>query len=71
MDEKKIKLAKAFNKEKELYPELVEELIRQRYSITQELAIQRQRDTKQEQFSEYDDYCESCKVAAKKILGIE
>lgn len=68
MNEKKIKLAIKFNKQQELYPELVEELIRQRYTITQELALNRQRDTKVEEFNEYNTYCENCKVEAKRIL---
>ena len=70
MNEKKLKLAIKFNKQQELYPELVEELIRQRYTITQELALNRQRDTKVDAFNEYNTYCENCKVEAKRILGL-
>ena len=39
--------------------------IRQRYTINQELAILRQRDTKPEEYQEYYDYVEQCKVEAK------
>lgn len=70
MDNKKIQLAIKFNKQDKLYPELVEELIRQRYTISQELAINRQRDTKPTQFEEYNSYCEACKAEAKKLLGM-
>lgn len=70
MDNKKIQLAIKFNKQDKLYPELVEELIRQRYTISQELAINRQRDTKPTQFEEYNSYCENCKAEAKKLLGM-
>lgn len=70
MDNKKIQLAIKFNKQDKLYPELVEELIRQRYTISQELAINRQRDTKPTQFEEYNSYCEECKAEAKKLLGM-
>lgn len=70
MDNKKIKLAIKFNKQDKLYPELVEELIRQRYTISQELAIHRQRDTKPTQFEEYNSYCEECKAEAKRLLGM-
>jgi len=70
MDNKKIQLAIKFGKQEELYPELVEELIRQRYNISQELAIHRQRDTKPTEFAEYNSYCEECKATAKRILKI-
>lgn len=71
MDEKKIKLAIKFGKQDKLYPALVEELIRQRYNISQELAINRQRDTKPTQFEEYNSYCEECKATAKRILKMD
>ena len=48
------------------YEECVEELIREKYSVNQELAIQRQRETKPEEFAEYFAYCEECKMLAKK-----
>lgn len=48
------------------YEERVVELIRQRYTINDELAILRQRDSKPEEFAEYNDYCEDCKVQAKQ-----
>ena len=70
MDEKKIQLAKKFNRASDLYGELVEELIRERYSITQEISLNRQRDVKVTEFNEYFNYCENCKVRAKQILGI-
>lgn len=49
-----------------LYPEKVNALVRLRYSIADELAIQRQRDTKPEEFQIYYDYVEWCKEEAKK-----
>lgn len=36
-------------------------LIRIKYSVSDELAILRQRDTKQDEFKEYFDYVEWCK----------
>lgn len=48
------------------YEERVVELIRLRYSIDAELAIQRQRDSKPEEFAEYNAYCEVCKTQAKE-----
>ncbi len=59
------------DKEKEAeYPRLVEIKIRGKYSISDEFAIQRQRDTKPEQFKEYFEFCEECKKRAKEELGI-
>lgn len=51
------------------YPILVESLIRVKYSVSDELAIQRQRDTKPEAFNEYFEYCESCKRKAREELS--
>ena len=49
------------------YEEMVISLIRERYSLDEELAIQRQRDTKPEEFEIYFNYCEECKKRAKNI----
>lgn len=46
----------------------VRELIARRYSIEDELALQRQKETKPEQYAEYDAYCESCKAEARAML---
>ena len=52
------------------YPQLVENKIRTKYSMSAELAILRQRDTKPEEFAEYNAFCEQCKTQAKTELGI-
>ena len=52
------------------YSELVEKKIRLRYTVSDELAILRQRDTKPSEFSEYNEFCEQCKIEARKELGI-
>lgn len=49
------------------YNEKVVSLIREKYSLDEELAIQRQRDTKPEEFQAYFDYCEECKEKAKSM----
>lgn len=49
------------------YEERVEQLIRERYSLSAELAIQRQRETKADEFNEYYAYCEECKIKAKNL----
>lgn len=53
---------------KPTYEERVEQLIRERYSLNQELAIQRQRYTKPSEFEEYFAFCEECKRIAKEEL---
>ncbi len=51
------------------YPLLVESYIRERYSLSAELAILRQRDSKPEEFEEYNAYAEECKARAKNELN--
>ena len=51
------------------YGETVNGLIRRKYTLSEELAILRQRDTKAEEFEAYNTYAESCKEEA--ILLIE
>ena len=53
---------------KPTYEERVEQLIREKYSINQEFAIQRQRESKPEEFEEYFAYCEECKSLAKNEI---
>ena len=48
------------------YMEYVDRLIRRKYSVSAELAILRQRDTKPEEFAEYNAYAEECKARAKR-----
>ena len=50
------------------YDQLVSDLIRAKYTIDQEIAINRQRDTKPEEFQEYFDYCENCKKQAHEQI---
>ena len=47
------------------YSEKVVSLIREKYSLDEELAIQRQRDSKPQEFNEYYAYCEACKKKAR------
>ena len=48
------------------YSEKVVSLIREKYSLDEELAIQRQRDSKPQEFNEYYAYCEECKAKYKE-----
>ena len=50
---------------------IVDALIRDKYSLSQELSILRQRDTKPEEYLEYNTYAEGCKRIADSILKNE
>lgn len=52
----------------EVYGQTVDSLIRNRYSLWDELAILRQRDEKPEEWAEYNAYCEECKAKAKEHI---
>lgn len=75
MNALKLKLAKK-NREanpaswEELYENIVIRKIRKKYSVNQELAILRQRDTKAEEFAAYNTYVENCKAETKTELGV-
>ena len=51
------------------YEALVEKYIREKYSVSQEFAILRQKETKPLEYAEYFDYCEECKSKAKSEVG--
>lgn len=53
------------------YEELVVQLIRKKYSLDDELAIQRQKETKPDEWEAYFAYCEECKKKAKQVLEAE
>ena len=48
----------------------IERLIRKRYTISDELALLRQRDEKPEEFAAFNDYAEACKRTVDESLGI-
>lgn len=50
------------------YEAKVDSLVRAKYSLSNELAILRQRDTKPEEFAEYNAFVEECKALAKKSI---
>lgn len=76
MNALKLKLAKK-NREthpkswEELYENLIIRKIREKYSVNQELAILRQRDTKPAEFAAYNEYVEQCKAEVKDELDIK
>ena len=48
------------------YAEAVNDKIRERYSISDEFAILRQKDEKPEEYAAYFAYCEECKAFVKQ-----
>lgn len=58
-------------KEIERYENITEMNIRKKYSLSQEIAILRQRDNKPEEYAVYNAYCEQCKAQAKSELAKE
>lgn len=52
------------------YKDQVIELIRQKYTIDDEIAILRQQNTKPDEYQAWNDYCESCKAIVKEKLGM-
>ena len=50
------------------YDERVVARIRERYSIDDELAILRQKDSKPEEYQEYFDYVESVKAEERTVI---
>lgn len=58
--------------QEELYKQRIVELIREKYTIDDELSIQRQRDSKVDEFYEYNQFVENCKqIAYNEIYGGE
>lgn len=55
----------------QLYEGLIIKKIRARYSMNQELAILRQRDTKPEEYAAYNDYVEQCKAEVKAEMEVD
>lgn len=48
------------------YEDKVDSLIRNRYSLSEELGILRQKDVKKAEYDAYFAYCERCKAEAKE-----
>lgn len=68
MTQLEIKLAKLNGVADKLYSQRIVELIREKYSINDELAILRQRDEKAEEFAAYNLFVEECKAQAKEEI---
>lgn len=66
--EKKIVTAKVQKSEYKDYPDAVVKMIREKYTVDDELSILRQKDIKAEQFTEYFNFVEECKRKARLIF---
>lgn len=53
-----------------LYETEIIRRIRKRYTVNQELAILRQRDSKPEEYAAYNAFAEACKAEVKEELGL-
>ena len=53
------------------YKQAIIDQIRLKYDNDDENALLRQRDTKPEEFEEYNTYCEQCKAYVKSKMGLE
>lgn len=52
------------------YGTIVSAMIAEKYSLIEEIAINRQRDSKLQEFQQYFDYCENCKSIVRESLGL-
>lgn len=68
--QKKINMSIRAGLQNDMYPDLVEYLINEKYNVKQELAIHRQKDVKPLEWEEYNTYCENAKTYAKELLGL-
>ncbi len=72
MTEKEKKLSRANGVLKEEYERLVTLKIRRKYSVSDELSLHRQKDTKSAEFKEMCAYIEACIAEAKReVYGSE
>ena len=51
------------------YEEIVEDMVKTKYSLAQEVAILRQKDTKPTEYQEYYKFVEECKTEAKLFVA--
>ena len=54
----------------EVYEGKVEAMIRQRYTLGRELSILRKKDINPDEFREYYEFVEMCKIEVKAQLGM-
>ncbi len=69
IDDATLEAEKAYDEEitRQKYCEYVDRKIREKYPLSEELAIQRKREENVEEFKAYYEYCEECKKEARSI----
>ena len=68
MTEQQRKMMELTGTQDKLYAQRISELVREKYSVDDELAIQRQREEKIEDFNNYYAYVEECKARAREEI---
>lgn len=63
-----VKLAVLNGTTEEIKGDMVNSAVRRRYSLSEELAILRQRYEKPEEFAAFNTYVENCKVEARAVI---
>lgn len=71
MDAKTMRMMVKAGRGQEAYALRVGELVRSRYSVSDELAILRQREDKPEEFAAYNAFAEACKAQAHMEVYVE
>lgn len=66
---RKRRLAELNGKKEDVYGQMVNSLIRKRYSLSEELSVLRKKDEHPEEFAAYNAYTEECKKAVKAELA--
>lgn len=69
MNKRYIKLAIKNGTIETVKDDMIAKAVRNKYSISQELAILRQRDTKPDEFREYNDFVENVKTEVKAYIA--
>lgn len=69
MNKREIKLAVKNGITEEVKKRLIIEMVRERYDSNDEIAVLRQRDSKPEEYEEYNAYVEACKESVKAALS--
>lgn len=63
-----IALAEKNNTVGKAYGDMVNSLIREKYNVSEELAMLRQRDEKPVEYAVYNAFVEDCKARAKEMI---
>lgn len=70
MDERTMRMLVKAGRGEEAYAIRAGELVRAKYSVSDELAILRQREEKPEEFAAYNAFAEACKAQAhREVYG--